>query len=82
MSPRHLVITLLIGALAGWLSGVVTKGRGFGPLGNVIVGVIGALVGHFLFGLIGVVATGLVGQFVFALAGALLFVYLLGFIKR
>ena len=82
MSLRSLVITLLLGALAGWLSGVLIKGSGFGPLGNIIVGVIGAFLGQFLFGLLGLAATNLAGQLIFAVAGALIFVYLLGFIKR
>jgi uncharacterized membrane protein YeaQ/YmgE (transglycosylase-associated protein family) len=81
-SLRSLAITLLVGALAGWLSGLLTKGRGFGAAGNVVVGVIGAFLGQFLFGLLGLVATSLLGQLIFAVAGALIFVYLLSFVKR
>lgn len=82
MPLRQFVITLVLGALAGWLSGLLTKGRGFGFLGNVIVGVFGAFLGQFLFGLIGIHATSLLAHFVFAIAGALIFVYLLNLIKR
>ena len=82
MSFRQFALVLLLGAAAGWLSGMLTKGRGFGALGNVIVGVIGAFLGQFLFGLLGITAHGLLGQLIFAVAGALIFVYLLGFIKR
>ena len=82
MNLKVFLTTLLIGALAGWLSGVIMKGKGFGLAGNVIVGVIGALLGGFLFNLVGISASSLVGQLVFAIAGALLFAYLLRFIKH
>ena len=82
MNLKVFLTTLLIGALAGWLSGVIMKGKGFGLAGNVIVGVIGGLLGGFLFNLVGITASGLVGQIVFAIAGALLFAYLLRFIKH
>ena len=41
---------IIVGAIAGWLAGKVMKGRGFGLLGNVVIGVIGALVGGWLAG--------------------------------
>ncbi|MGC4071577.1 MAG: GlsB/YeaQ/YmgE family stress response membrane protein [Nibricoccus sp.] len=82
MNFKAFVTILLIGALAGWLSGVIMKGKGFGLAGNVIVGVIGALLGGFIFSLVGISASGLVGQLIFATAGALLFAYLLRFIKN
>jgi uncharacterized membrane protein YeaQ/YmgE (transglycosylase-associated protein family) len=82
MNLKAFATILLIGALAGWLSGVIMKGKGFGLAGNVIVGVIGALLGGFIFNLVGISASGLVGQLIFATAGALLFAYLLRFIKN
>jgi uncharacterized membrane protein YeaQ/YmgE (transglycosylase-associated protein family) len=77
MSLVGFVSFLLIGALAGWLSGVIIKGRGFGALGNVLVGIIGAFLGGLLFGLLGIHASGLLGQLIFATLGALLFAWLL-----
>jgi uncharacterized membrane protein YeaQ/YmgE (transglycosylase-associated protein family) len=47
---------LLIGAVAGWLAGQIMKGRGFGLLGNVVVGVVGAVIGGYLFSLFGLAA--------------------------
>ncbi len=82
MTFSGFVTFLLIGALAGWLSGLLTKGRGFGLAGNIIVGIIGAFLGGFGFGLLGISAHGFVGQLIFAVLGALLFTWLLGFIKR
>ncbi|HXA79731.1 MAG TPA: GlsB/YeaQ/YmgE family stress response membrane protein [Opitutaceae bacterium] len=82
MTLQEFIIFLLVGAVAGWLSGLITKGSGFGLAGNVIVGIIGAFLGNLLFGLVGIAAYGLLGHIIFAVVGALLFVYLLRFIKK
>jgi uncharacterized membrane protein YeaQ/YmgE (transglycosylase-associated protein family) len=82
MTLYSLVIFLLIGGLAGWISGLLTKGAGFGLAGNIIVGIVGAFLGNFAFGLLGIVAFGLLGRFIFAVLGALFFLWLLRFIKR
>ena len=82
MSLTYIVAFLLIGALAGWLAGIIAKGSGFGAAGNVIVGIVGAFLGSFCFGLLGIVAVGFVGRLIFAVIGALLFTWLLGFIRK
>ena len=82
MALQSFVTFILLGALAGWLCGLLTKGSGFGALGNIIVGIVGAFLGNFCFGLLGIGATGLLGHLIFAVLGALLFVWLLNFIKR
>jgi len=81
MSVTGFLSFLLVGAAAGWLSGMLIKGRGFGPLGNILVGIVGAFIGGFVLGVLGIHASGLVGQLIFATLGALLFVWLLRFIK-
>lgn len=73
---------LAIGAIAGWLAGVLTKGGGFGLLGNIIVGIIGALVGGFVFGLLGISAGGLVGSIITATAGAVILLFLVSMVKK
>lgn len=82
MSAQAFLIFLVIGLLAGWISGLLIKGRGFGLVGNLIVGVCGAFLGGFYFGLLGITAHSFIGQLIFAVAGAVLFSYLLRFIKR
>lgn len=72
----------LIGLVAGWLAGQLTKGSGFGLVGDLIVGVIGALVGGLLFGLLGIAATSLLGSLVTATVGAIVFLALLRFVRR
>ena len=49
MTVEALLITLLVGAIAGWLAGQIVSGYGFGLLGNIIVGILGAFVASFLF---------------------------------
>jgi uncharacterized membrane protein YeaQ/YmgE (transglycosylase-associated protein family) len=78
----NLVWFLLIGLAAGWLAGQVMKGGGFGPVGDLIVGVIGALLGGFLFSLLGISAGGLLGSLITATVGAVVLLYLLRLIKK
>jgi len=73
---------VLIGIAAGWLAGQIMKGGGFGLVGDLIVGVIGALLGGFLLGLLGIHAYGLVGNLIIATVGAVILIALLRLIKR
>lgn len=67
--------TIVIGILAGWLSGKIMRGRGFGLIRDLILGVVGALVGGFLFGAIGLSATGKIGHLLMATAGAIVLLF-------
>lgn len=78
----NILIFLAIGALAGWLAGVIMKGGGFGVLGNIVVGIVGAVVGGLVFGLLGIAAAGLVGEIVTATAGAIVLLFVVNLIKR
>jgi len=78
----HIFWFLLIGLAAGWLAGQIMKGGGFGLIGDLVVGVIGALLGGFLFNLFGLHATGLLGNLVMAMVGAIVLIALLRVIKR
>lgn len=68
---------IIIGLLAGWLAGKIMKGSGYGPLGNLLLGVIGSLVGGLSFFVLGLRSVGLVGRLVTATFGAVLFIALL-----
>ncbi|HEY4990161.1 MAG TPA: GlsB/YeaQ/YmgE family stress response membrane protein [Opitutaceae bacterium] len=82
MTLASLITFLLIGAFAGWLAGLITKGSGFGVVGNMLVGIVGAFLGGLCFNLLGIVAYGFIGRLIFAVLGALLFLWLLRFIKK
>ena len=68
----HVLWFLLVGLVAGWLAGMLTKGSGFGVLGNMAIGVAGAFIGGFLFRLIGLSAVSTVGSIVTATIGAVI----------
>jgi uncharacterized membrane protein YeaQ/YmgE (transglycosylase-associated protein family) len=73
---------ILIGLAAGWLAGQLMRGGGFGVLGDIIVGVIGALLGGFLFRTLGVsTGGGLLGALMVATIGAIVLIFLLRLIK-
>ncbi|MGA9208115.1 MAG: GlsB/YeaQ/YmgE family stress response membrane protein [Terriglobales bacterium] len=78
----YLVWVVLLGILAGWLAGQITKGRGFGLLGDLVVGVIGSLLGSFLFGLLGLSSYTLLGRLVVSVVGAIVLLWLIRLIKR
>lgn len=73
---------LLIGLLAGWIAGRLTKGSGFGLLGNLLVGCGGALAGGLLFSLLGLKAFGLIGSLVTAVVGAIVCLFIAAKIKN
>ena len=74
---------ILIGLCAGWLAGRLMKGGGFGLVGDIVVGVVGSILGGFLFGKLGIsVAGGILGSLVVATVGAIVLIYLLRLIKR
>ncbi|MBD3851233.1 MAG: GlsB/YeaQ/YmgE family stress response membrane protein [Acidobacteria bacterium] len=82
MDITSLVIFLVIGAIAGWLAGVVMKGGGFGLVGDIVVGIVGAVVGGWLFGVFGITAGGLVGAIITAFVGACVLLFVIRLIKK
>ena len=78
----YLVWVVLIGILAGWIAGKITKGSGFGLLGDLVVGVVGSLLGSLIFGVLGLGAYTLVGRLVVAVVGAVVLLWLIRVIKK
>lgn len=77
-----LLYSLLIGLAAGFLAGQLTKGSGFGWIGNLIVGALGALLGSFVFGMLGMSASNLLGRLISATVGAVILLFLLSMVNR
>lgn len=73
---------LLIGGIVGWLAGLIMKGRGFGIVGNVVVGVIGALLGGWLSSVTGLYVHGSYAAFITALFGAVVLLGLISLVQR
>jgi uncharacterized membrane protein YeaQ/YmgE (transglycosylase-associated protein family) len=82
VETQSLIVFLIIGAVAGWLAGLVMRGGGFGLLGNIVVGVIGAFVGGFLFRVVGISIGGLIGSIAMATVGAVVLLFLVGLVKK
>lgn len=79
---QALVIWLLIGLIAGWLAGEVTKGSGFGLWGNIVIGIVGAILGGLLLGALGVDPGGFVGEVLQAFIGALVLLALISAVRQ
>jgi uncharacterized membrane protein YeaQ/YmgE (transglycosylase-associated protein family) len=82
MQGTNLLYFLLIGLAAGWLAGKVMKGSGYGLIGDLVIGVVGAFLGGWIFGMLHIAAGGLIGLLVTAFVGALVLVWLLRLMKR
>jgi uncharacterized membrane protein YeaQ/YmgE (transglycosylase-associated protein family) len=83
MDPTTIVIWLVIGAIAGWLAGVIMKGYGFGLIGNIVVGIIGAVIAGWLLPRLGIyIGAGFVPQVINAVIGAVILLIIIGFIRR
>ena len=83
IDPVGIIIWLAIGALAGWLAGLLMKGAGFGLVGNIIVGIIGAFVGGLLMNMFGAsLGAGLVGTVATAVIGAVVLLFGISLVKR
>lgn len=83
MSVETLLIWILVGAVAGWLAGLVVRGFGFGLVGNIIVGIVGAFLGGWLFGVLGFsIGAGIINTIFTAFIGAVVLLLLVRVIKR
>jgi len=85
MSLTHLLIFLIVGGVAGWVAGLLVRGRGFGIIGDIILGVIGSFIGAWLFSHVlhlKVPGPPLAGEFVAAVVGAGLLVLILRLLRR
>ena len=81
MEAQAIIITLLLGAIAGWLGGQLYQGSGLGLLGNIVVGIIGGFIGYWLFGKLGIsLGGGIIGYILTAAAGAIVLLFLINLI--
>jgi uncharacterized membrane protein YeaQ/YmgE (transglycosylase-associated protein family) len=83
MDTHGIIVWLIIGAIAGWLAGVLVKGGGYGLLGDIVVGIVGAFLGGWLAGALGLnIGGGLIASIITATVGAVLLIIILRMIKR
>ncbi len=82
MSNESLLVILFVGIVAGWLAGKVVRGTGFGLIGDLVVGVIGAFLATLIFPRLGIrLGTGLVSEVVFSALGAIILLLIVGLIR-
>ena len=73
LSSESLLVILFVGLIAGWLAGQIVRGTGFGVIGDIIVGVLGALIASLLFPKLGIhLGTGLVREILYSAIGAII----------
>jgi len=82
MEPQSFILFLLTGLIAGWLAGKIMKGRGFGLVGDIVIGIIGAFIGGWLFNFLGIALGGLIGSLIMAVVGAIIFIWAVRIIKK
>ena len=82
MGIESLIVWLIVGAIAGWLAGQIMKG-GFGLVGNIVLGIVGAVVAGWLLPRLGLyIGGGLVGDIINATIGAIIVIFLLRLVAR
>jgi uncharacterized membrane protein YeaQ/YmgE (transglycosylase-associated protein family) len=82
ISNEGLLVILFVGLVAGWLAGKVVRGTGFGIIGDIVVGIGGALVASFLFPKLGIrLGTGLVSEIVYSAIGAVILLFVVRLVR-
>jgi uncharacterized membrane protein YeaQ/YmgE (transglycosylase-associated protein family) len=82
MSSQSLLIILLVGVVAGWLAGQIVRGAGFGLIGDLLLGIVGAFLGSWLLPRVGIhLGTGMVSAIVNATIGAILLLLLVRLLR-
>jgi uncharacterized membrane protein YeaQ/YmgE (transglycosylase-associated protein family) len=83
MDALSIILWLIVGAIAGWIAGELMRGRGFGLIGNIIIGIVGAVIGGLLFGALGIgPGMGIIGSLITAIIGAVLLLFIVGLFQR
>ena len=82
LAPQSFLMWLVIGALAGWLAGKIVHGYGFGLLANIVIGILGAIVGGYILPQLGFMPVSAGGDFVAATIGAIILLIAIGLVRR
>ena len=83
MTAETIIIWIVVGAIAGWLAGILVRGFGFGLFGNIIVGILGAFLGGWLFGAVGLsIFPGILNTILTATLGAIILLLIVRVMKR
>jgi uncharacterized membrane protein YeaQ/YmgE (transglycosylase-associated protein family) len=78
----HILIWLIGGIIAGWLAGLIVRGKGFGLIGDLIIGLLGGLIGGYLGSILGIVPTRFLSNVIVAALGGVILVVAVRVIRR
>jgi len=83
MGIESIIVWLIVGAIAGWLAGLIVQGGGFGLLGNIVVGIVGAVVAGWLLPQLGInLGTGVIRATINAAIGGVIVLVIIALIRR
>ncbi len=83
MGIDSIIVWLIVGAIAGWLAGLIVKGGGFGLLGNIVIGIIGAVVAGWLLPQLGIrLGPGVISAIINSAIGGVIVLVILSLIRR
>jgi uncharacterized membrane protein YeaQ/YmgE (transglycosylase-associated protein family) len=85
MTAIALLVSLIVGGVAGWLAGLLVQGTGFGLPGDILIGIVGALIATWLFPRLGLGLTlggGIVGAIAFSTIGAVILLLIVGLVRQ
>jgi uncharacterized membrane protein YeaQ/YmgE (transglycosylase-associated protein family) len=78
-----IIVWLIVGAIAGWLAGLIVKGGGFGLLGNIVVGIVGAVVAGWLLPYLGItLGGGIIAAIIHSAIGAVIVLVIISMVKK
>jgi uncharacterized membrane protein YeaQ/YmgE (transglycosylase-associated protein family) len=77
-----MIYSIVVGLIAGWLAGKVMKGGGYGVLVDIILGILGGIVGRWVFGLLGLYPGSLIGSIIVSFVGAVILVWIVRQVKK
>jgi uncharacterized membrane protein YeaQ/YmgE (transglycosylase-associated protein family) len=78
----RLIWWVVVGLIAGWAAGKIMRGGGYGPAMDIVLGIIGAVVGGWLMGILGIYAGGFIGTIIIAIIGAVFLIWISRMLKR
>ncbi|MGZ2747247.1 GlsB/YeaQ/YmgE family stress response membrane protein [Burkholderia stagnalis] len=80
---EHFIVWLIIGAVAGWLAGLIVTGSGFGLIVDILVGIVGSFIGGWLASVLHVgIGGSLIGEIIVAILGAVVLLFVIRLVRR
>jgi uncharacterized membrane protein YeaQ/YmgE (transglycosylase-associated protein family) len=82
MSGESLIVILFVGLVAGWLAGKIVRGAGFGIIGDILIGILGAFIASWLFPKLGIhIGVGLVSEIIYSAIGAIILLLIVRLVR-